>query len=529
MPENEKLFEGYFDYKIFFDLYKIISSTLNITELLNLTLEIMLNTIKAEVGILFLIDKNSNQFIEVSNRGLTKKICESIFYNEENLIEIIKKLEKPALFKNLKIKNKDKKIFIKSILTVPLISKNNKIGYALLANKTSKEKVIDFENSDKEIISILSSAFSVAIENSLLYEEMVKLKNFNLGIINSLNSGVITFDMDKRLNFYNKSAEFILNLNQSSLGLEVEKILSNIENEKLKIILDGINRNENILNMKAELKTETGEKKILNFSLSNLKDVQDKVIGYIISFDDISEKEFLETQLLRTEKLAALGELSAGIAHEIKNPLTSIKGFTQLLPKKLDDKEFLLKFANIIENETKRLNSIIENLLEFAKPKIKKYEILNLNEPLRRALELLNPKLKSANIEVELELSETPEIYGEIDKLEQVFINIILNSIDAMENGGKLIIKSKTLIKRGPENIFMEYATIYFTDTGKGIKEEDIDKLFNPFWTTKEKGTGLGLSISHRIITEHKGLIEVKSKYNQGTTFIIYLPTVNNF
>lgn len=515
------------NYNIFYELYKIISSTLNLKELLNLAMEMSLNVVNAEVGTLFLFNKDNNEFYVAVDRGISKMVCSNIIYNKSNLYETFYKIKnEPVIIKNFKI-NIDK-VFIKSLLIAPLLSKKNKLGIIVLANKSSGTEIIDFNNEDLYKIELLIIPLSVAIENSLLYNEMVEIKNFNLGIINSLNTAVLTLDLNRHITFINKSAEFVFNIDESYIGKNIEEILQNIEKDKEKIILEALKRNENLLNLKTSIKPVSGDEKILNFTISNLKDINGNIIGFVIAVDDITEQKILENQLIRSEQLAALGEISAGIAHELKNPLTSIMGFTQLLPQRLENKEFLLKYAQIIKEETNRLNKIIENLLQFARPKLKVKDRFNLKDVILRTIELLRYQLEKNNIKLELNLIDMPDIYGEFDKIEQVFINIIMNSIEAMPAGGKISIRNKTVVKRSSNNLFYEYAVVYFTDTGEGIKPEHIDKLFNPFFTTKPKGTGLGLSISHRIITEHSGTIEVFSKYGEGATFVVSLPTINN-
>jgi len=519
-----------------YNLYRITSSTLNLNELLNLIMELTLNAVEAEVGLILLYNRQTGENYPKVTWGLTKDIIDGIIYkNKTKLIDWLNKKDKPVVIKNLD-KHRDfkyiakKNIFVKSLLYAPLSTKNRKIGAIILANKSLREGVSNFTEEDLNIFQAISGQISVAIENSQLYEEVVDIKNFTQGIINSISIGVITTTLDKKITTFNKSAEFIFNLTEKEvIGKSVEILFDNLETEKKNIILEALGRNENLLNLEAELKQPDGETKILSISTSNLKGGEDRIIGYVISVDDISEKKMLENQILRSEQLAALGELSAGIAHEIKNPLTSIKGFTQLLPNKLDDKEFLLKYTDVLRREVERLNNIIEELLQFARPKVKGVAKVNLKEILDRTLSLLKYQLEKAGIELVLNLAPMPEVFGDAQQLEQVFINIILNAMQAMPEGGKLEIRNKVLIKKSPENLYYEYAVMYFTDTGVGIKQEHIDKLFNPFFTTKPKGTGLGLSISHRIITEHKGMIEVVSKPGEGSTFIISIPTINNF
>ncbi|MBN1897139.1 MAG: PAS domain S-box protein [Spirochaetes bacterium] len=520
----------------FYNLYRATCSTLNLNELLNVIMEMTLNMIKAEVGLIFLYNKRTKEKSGYVPWGLGKEILEKIYYKKKtNLIDWLQSRDKALLIRDFD-RDKDfyysleKRIFIKSLLYAPLITKTKRIGGIILANKSHYDKIINFTQEDLNIFQTISGQISVAIENSQLYEQVVDIKNYNLGIVNSINIGVITTSFDKRIITVNKVAEFIFNIRERDMtGRPVAVLFKNIEKKKKHVILQALDRNENLINFESDVNLSDGEKRILSISTSNLKGGEDTIIGYVISVQDISEKNRLEEQIQRSEQLTALGQLSAGIAHEIKNPLTSIKGFTQLLPDKLNDKEFLVKYSQVIRREVDRLNNIIEELLQFARPRVKGFEQFNLIRILDKALALLRFQLDKNSIELNLVLKDLPDVYGDPRQMEQVFINLILNAVQAMPAGGELEIKSQVAIKKSPQNLYYEYAEMSFHDTGHGLDGQALKKMFNPFFTTKNKGTGLGLSISHRIVTEHKGFIQVHSEPEKGATFIISIPTMSNF
>jgi len=206
------------------------------------------------------------------------------------------------------------------------------------------------------------------------------------------------------------------------------------------------------------------------------------------------------------------------MAHEIKNPLTAIKTFCEYLPGKLEDKEFLKKFSRIVRNEVNRIDNIVHQLLEFAKPSPLALKDINAHELINNILEFLNNDFIKHKIKVIKEFNEgnlQPLIRADSNQLRQAFLNIFLNSIDAMKTGGNLLIKTKT-----PSNAL----EVIIQDTGPGINKKDLKHIFDPFYTKKDSGTGLGLSITQRIIVEHKGMISAESQDEAGTKFIIQLP-----
>ncbi|MFQ5835984.1 MAG: sensor histidine kinase, partial [bacterium] len=231
----------------------------------------------------------------------------------------------------------------------------------------------------------------------------------------------------------------------------------------------------------------------------------------------IATQDLKRTQdkLIQSEKLAALGKLSAGIAHEIRNPLTSIKVLIHSLAKKITDTETKEKDIKVVEDEIERVNQIINRFLDFARPKQPQFSLVDINQILEETINLVSGEVKEQNVVLEKELSSLPCIQADGEQMKQVFLNLFLNAIRAMPEGGKLRIKT---------DLKGQCAWIEIQDEGTGIPEEIKDKLFEPFFTTKEEGIGLGLSIVKRIIDDHKGSTEVKNLHPKGTVFTISLP-----
>lgn len=232
-------------------------------------------------------------------------------------------------------------------------------------------------------------------------------------------------------------------------------------------------------------------------------------------------------RMYRTDRLAVLGELAAGAAHEIKNPLTSIRSTIQYLSNDFDVGSEKGQMMHELLNETERINKIVQGLLSFARPSELNSMEINLEQLINQTLLLVNNTLKKQRIEVEFEyFTEQTTIMGDAEQLKQVCLNIILNAVEAMKENDEshprtlyISMEEGTLI-----DVRSRYLLISFEDTGKGIDEEDIENVFNPFFTTKEEGTGLGLAICFGIINRHKGELEVRSTLGKGTCFTIKLP-----
>lgn len=231
-------------------------------------------------------------------------------------------------------------------------------------------------------------------------------------------------------------------------------------------------------------------------------------------------KEMTRQQLMRSERLATLGQLAAGVAHEINNPIAGILTYIRLIRKRLDksadsENDDFKRYLTIMERETDRCGIIVRNLLDFARQSEPNLKSVDVNIIINESLELLAHKLRLQDIEVEKRFQRIPPIIADFAQLQQTFMNLILNAAEATDRGGKLTITTR---------IVDEMVEIVFTDTGKGIPQENLSKIFEPFYTTKEKGTGLGLSVVYGIINRHQGEIEVKSTLGKGTTFILRLP-----
>ena len=228
-----------------------------------------------------------------------------------------------------------------------------------------------------------------------------------------------------------------------------------------------------------------------------------------------------KTYIRRADRLASLGTLTAGLAHEIRNPLVAIKTFTHLLPERLDDEEFRSQFLKIASSEVDRISLLVTELLDFARPSDPKLELENINIILDGMILLVSTETKKKKIDViKNYASDLPPIQMDREQIKQVFLNILINGVQATSENGKITVKTRSFMKPGGE----PYVQVEFTDTGCGIPSGQLEEIFNPFFTTKSTGSGLGLSISHQIVLDHRGYIDVESQLDKGSSFSINLP-----
>jgi len=238
--------------------------------------------------------------------------------------------------------------------------------------------------------------------------------------------------------------------------------------------------------------------------------------GVVLFLRDLGEVKSLQAEIQRSERLAALGRMVAGMAHEIRNPLNSIRGFSQHLQSRFADDSSERRSVDTIVREVDRLNRVITELLDFSRPKEPDLSETDLNEIVRSTTILIEGEVASQGVTAVEDLKpQGVHIMGDADSLKQLLLNLLLNAIQAMSDGGVLTVSTSTSAERG---------ILTVSDTGPGIEEADLDRIFEPFYTTRETGTGLGLSIVHRIVQDHGGEVRVETSRGQGTTFVIRFP-----
>jgi PAS domain S-box-containing protein len=400
---------------------------------------------------------------------------------------------------------------------VPIISKEELIGIIALGGKLSGDI---FTSEDLALLNTLASQTAVALDNARLYDEVLSMKNYSEEILQSMTNGVLTTDIRGRVVTYNYMAEHITGRKFNEvIGKSCEEIWGG--RGTIPAAVERTLKDHPLLNFETGISSPERGLVPVAFSSTVLRDGQGKKMGALLSIQDLTEVKELEDKIRRADKLTALATMAAGMAHEIKNPLSSMKVFAQLLPLKIDDPEYRKKLGEILPREIDRIDRIVESLLGFARSTAPTFEKMNIEEVLEENLQYFEEKAKNAGVKIQRDYSHLPEIEVDRGQISQVFSNLILNAIQAMPEGGE--IKVSTFPGKMVEDV-LQSIKVQVSDTGHGISEEMLKKLFDPFFTTKYGGTGLGLTIAHSVVDGHKGFIDVESKVGKGTTFTVTLP-----
>ena len=362
------------------------------------------------------------------------------------------------------------------------------------------------------LIAFLSGYLSSRLEKTKekLAEKDLNLRNlefFNQEVVESLPSGLLTTDMSGTVLLFNRSAERITGIKKEAVvGKGYDLVLP-----FLRFPFPEGRTEETI--------TSDGVQKIVGVGISMFRGGDESMKGYIVIFQDLTEWKKLEAEMKKREKWAAIGELSSNIAHEIRNPLASLKSSIEILKEDTVATNYKNRLMDIALREMDRLDRIIKDFLTYSRPIPPLFKQFNIHELLDETVDLLrNVDQNRDTISIRKQYSGAFEVIADPQKMRQVFWNLGLNALDAMPDGGELTISTKH------EN---KSLVITFKDTGTGIEENKIEKIFYPFFTTKDQGTGLGLAIAYRIMEEHNGALTVESVPGIGTTFKVILRDTN--
>lgn len=362
------------------------------------------------------------------------------------------------------------------------------------------------------VISVIVIAVVVSNQNyKIVSEEFSKIQTFTGEILTNMNQAVITISSDDKIEIFNKKAEeFFCADSWKLIGKNYSDFLY-----EFKEIFDIIEKKKDVNNFEISLNIEGKESRILSVNSSAIKDSENRISAFTLVIDDVTEIKNSEKQKHQNEKLIAMGELASGVAHEVRNPLNSINMIAQRLEKEysaqINSDDFNI-LSSVLKNESSRVNNIIEQFLKFARPPKLNLNVISVKDFLEDVRRITDINVKEKGLTLNIKIQNEKNLEMDTEQMKQVFINLIKNSVDATPAGGSINITFKT--KNG-KNIFE------IEDTGTGIPEENINKIFNLYFTTKSTGTGLGLSIVQQIISQHNGNICAESRKGKGTKFII--------
>lgn len=356
-------------------------------------------------------------------------------------------------------------------------------------------------------------------ETYIVKKTLNEMKVYTSKLLETMDNAVISVDSNGNIKTFNRKSEEIFGKKKEEvLNKDCQEVLNlKINGECLlkECLLEKKNITQEIILEEKGLK-----KKILDLNTSFLIDESGKITGVVAVIRDITEIKNLNEEMARHKRLVALGKLSAGIAHEIRNPLSSIRGLAQFIFNSFSKTDERKEDLNTIIQEVDRLNKLVVQVLDFAKLKKPNLIRFSLNDLIRKITELFKIEIKDKQIKFNLELSpDISQIQADEDQVRQILMNVIINSIQAIPKKGEIKIKTEKALLKGEPAI-----KLIIEDSGIGITEKDFNQIFDPFFSTKEKGSGLGLSIVYKLVEAHQGEIKVESKEGEGTKFIILLP-----
>lgn len=472
--------------------------------------------------LIFTLDANSD-FVLINRRLLTIAGYERESWLGRNFVELVmpedaayarEKLEKTisgrASIFEVRIRGKNGNCIYLSININPIFERGQVMGCVGIARDITEKKQLE--------------------------NEIIELKNFNESIIQSMGSGLITIDFEHKVTSFNNSAEEILGHREEQvLGQpldavfpkeDCQKLLSNISDPDL-----------GLFNREMQMTAKNGHPIYVGYTVTPRYDVHGRRVGTIISFKDITQIKQMQVEVQRMDRLASMGVLASGIAHEIRNPLAGIKTIAQTLEEEIEPDDVKREYVSRIVRQVNRMDDLLKTIFSYAKPRQPERKHHGFEEVIGEVVALLENRMKGQSVDfTESYHAELPAVYVDFYQIQQVFVNLFLNALDAMPQGGVLKLEASPKVtnlyrvdRRGRSlpipNKSALYAEVTLSDTGKGIPEEALPSIFNPFFTTKPQGSGLGLAVVYRIITEHDGDIQVESKLHHGTTFRLLLPT----
>ncbi len=378
----------------------------------------------------------------------------------------------------------------------------------------------DTLEGDLGLLTIIASIIAQAVRVHGAIEEIVALQERTDRILAGMPDGVLVLGPTALVQTINETAERLFAFTREEVtGRHYIDVFSDYKG--VRDALDRVYDDPNAANtLEANVARHGAEPIPVAITWSVLTNEPDSAHTIVINVHDLTDVKRIERQWRRSQRLAALGTMAAGVAHEVRNPLAGIRGASQLLARESDTRT--REFLDVIVREVDRLDHTVEQLLDLARPMNTERSPIDIEEAVDRALAVLNPQLEETGVRVETKtLSRPGQALADASQLTQVFLNLFLNALQAMPKGGTLSVTIAEETTAGSTA-----AVVEVTDTGQGMSQQTLEYLFMPFYTNREKGSGLGLSISHKIIEEHGGTIDVKSEEGKGSTFVVSLPTI---
>jgi two-component system sensor histidine kinase HydH len=371
------------------------------------------------------------------------------------------------------------------------------------------------------IILVLGSGalfFIFVIQNYYLVNRTLKqTQDYTRQVVASMANGLLSVDLDGKIISYNLLALELLGMQEYEIkDMDINGFPDFKETGIFKKLEDCVS----VLDREINYHKKSAETVPLALSITPIMGEGDSCQGAVIILRDLREIKQLEEKVRRSEKLAAIGELAASVAHEIRNPLSSIKGFAQYLRHALKDKPREKEYAETMVSEVDRINTVVTDLLTFARPMESELVPTDVTELIEHTVRLIQADAQTRNINVQIRISDLSKIPLDANQMTQAILNLLLNALQAVRNGGRIEVGAEL-------NTSDSLLKIWVEDDGSGISADQKKKIFDPFFTTREKGTGLGLAIVHKIVENHRGEINLESPpvgKKQGTRIALSIP-----
>lgn len=515
------------------ELSAAVNSTLELEKILQQTADGIVETVRFDRCAIFLLDESGKLAIPRALRNYhPKTLGDKPVHVADGVIGIAVRSKELVLVENAQRSSQPARGFgrmlgTNAFLVAPILARNRVIGVVVADNKPSGRPI---ERANIQLLTTFINQAGMAIENARLYHDLDRRYNelhnlweYTRNLLSSIGVGVVSIDREEIVLTWNDAAERITNVpHEKALGYKLEELIAHFwlpeeeQNELIEIVRQPFRTGERYSRFKCVLHPRRRGEVYFNFESSPLRAPDGSVQGVVFVFEDVTHSVRMELEMQRVGQLAAVGRLAATIAHEMRNPLSSIRASAQHLRSENADNPALCEFLDIIISEVDVMNTKTTEFLRFARPVEPVFQEVNVSELVHGLASFMKPYAEEQNIHVEIEVAAPLLIEADPTQLKEALRNLMINAVQAMPEGGKLSLSASP----APGDA----VCIVVKDTGEGIPAENLERIFTPFYTTKAKGTGLGLAIVQKIVESHGGNIEVRSEVGVGTEVRITLP-----
>lgn len=522
IPFKEESIRQHHELQILFDISSAIHSSPHLKDVLQRTLGAILKTLKFKMGAIYLVREVVDDrwiFDLAAHQGFSEPLVKAIqaFSMQSERVNRFYSYRPVRWFPRNKIvfsrlRQRMKEEGVQEIICISLMNKKKVLGLLYVSN----EGELQLQQDRSEFLTTIGSQLGVAIENAKLFESVERAKTELEISFDAMQHSILLVDTRWRIYRINRTTQDIYGAGgQQLIGRKYTEVLYGTQAPHPDCPVLACLRQERPIHREGPHPRWGGHYRYHAYPVFNPTGSLERVVYYE---KDVTESRKLEQRLQLSERLKALGTLAAGIAHEIRNPLATINFNTQMLQRemKLDDSQ-LQMFDDIVA-EIKKIDRIVQQVLHFARPKDPQFLPNQMNDVVRYCHDLAKVYLRKAEVEVVIDLADDVPLHVmDFNQVAQVVMNIVINAIEAMSKGGRLTLRTE--FDRDLDAVILEVS-----DTGPGIRREDLDQIFDPFFTRKPEGTGLGLSISRQILENHGAYIEVETDPATGTTFRLIFP-----